>query len=90
MSNRPAVIPPAKAPLEVHDVEKYTPGPGELLVKNTSIAFNPIEWKVAHFAPVPLEYPNILGNCFGGTVEAVGPDPAGFEIGDRVAIARGA
>jgi NADPH:quinone reductase-like Zn-dependent oxidoreductase len=88
MSNRAGIIPSAKAPLEVQDVEKYTPGPEELLVKNTSIAFNPIEWKVARLALVPLEYPNILGNSFGGTVEAVGSGVTGFQIGDKVAVSR--
>ncbi|KAH7118713.1 chaperonin 10-like protein [Dendryphion nanum] len=90
MSNRAAIIPAAKSPLEIHDVDKYDPGSGEILVKNTSIAFNPIEWKVARLAMVPLEYPNILGNSFGGTVEAVGPDVSNFQVGDKVAIHRSA
>src|ERR1700712_2133748 len=88
MSNRAAIIPSAKGPLEVQDVEKYTPGPGEILVKNTSIAFNPIEWKVARLALVPLEYPTILGNSFAGIVEAIGSGVTDFKAGDQVAVAR--
>ncbi|KAF2667819.1 alcohol dehydrogenase GroES-like domain-containing protein [Microthyrium microscopicum] len=85
MSNRAAIIHTPKAPLVIEEVEKYTPGPQELLIKNTSIAFNPIEWKVARLAILPIEYPAILGFSFGGTVEAIGSDVTNFHVGERVA-----
>ena len=88
MSNQAAVIPAAKAPLEIKEVETYTPGPRELLVKNEVIAFNPIESKIAKDAVFPVSYPSILGSSYGGTVVAVGPGVTNFKVGDRVASSR--
>jgi NADPH:quinone reductase-like Zn-dependent oxidoreductase len=88
MSNLAAIIPAAKAPIEIHSVEKYTPGPGEILVKNTSIAYNPLEWKIARLAFFPLPYPAILGFSFGGIVEATGENVDSVKIGDNVVVSR--
>lgn len=88
MANRAAVISAAKVPLEVQEVETYKPGPHEVLVKNEIIAFNPIEFKIAKLALLPIQYPAILGSSFGGTVEAVGPQVTNFKVGDKVAAAK--
>jgi NADPH:quinone reductase-like Zn-dependent oxidoreductase len=88
MSNLAAIIPAAKAPLEVKEVETYKPGPHELLVKNEVIAFNPVEYKIAKLGIFPLHYPAILGSSFGGTVEAVGPQVTKFKVGDKLAAAK--
>jgi NADPH:quinone reductase-like Zn-dependent oxidoreductase len=88
MSNLAAILPSAKARLEVHEVEKYTPGPNELLIKNTCIAFNPLEWKIIKFELFPLQYPSILGFSYGGEVEAVGNPANGFSKGDFVVTSR--
>ncbi|KAJ9612970.1 hypothetical protein H2200_002911 [Cladophialophora chaetospira] len=86
MSNYAAIIPSAKAPLEVKPVETYKPEAGEILVKNEVIAFNPVEAKIAKLALLPVPYPSILGTSFGGTVEAVGTGVTDFKIGDKVAV----
>jgi NADPH:quinone reductase-like Zn-dependent oxidoreductase len=86
MANLAAIIPAAKAPLEVQQVETYTPGPHELLVKNEVIAFNPVEFKIAKLGVFPIQYPAILGSTFSGTVEAVGPQVTGFEVGNKVVV----
>lgn len=88
MTNFAALIPAAKAPLEVQEVDTYTPGPNELLIRNEVIAFNPREWKSAKLAIFPLQYPAILGSTLGGIVEAVGSNITKFKAGDRVAALR--
>ncbi|PVH81601.1 alcohol dehydrogenase GroES-like domain-containing protein [Cadophora sp. DSE1049] len=88
MANLAAIIPSPKAPLEVHEVELYTPGPNELLVKNEVIAFNLVESKIAKLVVIPLDYPAILGSAFGGTIEAVGSSVTKFKIGDRVVVSK--
>lgn len=84
--NLAAVIPSAKVPLDVRKVDSYKPGSREILVKNTAIAINPVEWKVAKLAIFPIQYPAILGSSFGGIVEAVGPGVTRFKVGDHVAV----
>jgi len=88
MSNLAAFIPSKMAPLEIRKVEKYTPGSGEILIKNNIIAFNPVEYKMARFGVFPLEYPSILGLSYGGIVESVGDDVTKFKIGDKVVATR--
>ncbi|KAH7383417.1 alcohol dehydrogenase GroES-like domain-containing protein [Cadophora sp. MPI-SDFR-AT-0126] len=88
MSNFAAIIPAATTPLVVQEVEIYTPGPQELVIKNEVIAFNPIEYKIAKYAVFPLEYPAIIGSSFGGTVQSVGSGVTRFKVGDKVAAAR--
>jgi NADPH:quinone reductase-like Zn-dependent oxidoreductase len=88
MANLAALIPAAKARLEVQDVETYKPGPREILIKNEIIAFNPVEFKIAKLGIFPIQYPAILGSSFGGVVEAVGPQVTSFKVGDKVAAAK--
>ncbi|KAH7314276.1 chaperonin 10-like protein [Rhexocercosporidium sp. MPI-PUGE-AT-0058] len=88
MSNLAAIVPSAKSLLVVQEVELYTPGPHELLIKSEVIAFNPIEYKIAKLAIFPLQYPAILGSSFGGTVEAVGSEVKNFNVGDKVAAVK--
>ncbi|KEF52261.1 uncharacterized protein A1O9_11501 [Exophiala aquamarina CBS 119918] len=86
MANLAAIIPSAKADLEIREVERYIPGPNEILVKNEVISFNPIESKIARLALLPVPYPTILGLSFGGTVEAIGSNIKNFKVGDKVAV----
>lgn len=88
MANLAAILPAAKAPLEVREVEKYKPGPTELLLKNEVVAFNPVEYKIAKLGIFPLPYPYILGSTFAGTVEAVGAEVKHFQVGDRVVTSK--
>ncbi|KAL6721963.1 hypothetical protein ACLMJK_001068 [Lecanora helva] len=88
MTNLAAIIPAAKAPLEVHEIDKYTPGPRELLVRNEVIAFNPVEYKIAKLGVAPLEYPAILGSTFGGTIEALGSEVTNFQAGEKVVVSK--
>ncbi|PVH92179.1 hypothetical protein DM02DRAFT_620099 [Periconia macrospinosa] len=49
MANQASVIPAASAQVELQDVEKYTPGPNEVLVKVRCIGFSPIEAKIQKY-----------------------------------------
>ena len=88
MANLAAIIPAAKAPLEIHEVDTYTPRPQELLIKNEVIAFNAVEFKIAKLGVIPLQYPAILGSTFGGTIESIGSKVTNFEIGERVVVSK--
>ncbi|KAF2716720.1 alcohol dehydrogenase GroES-like domain-containing protein [Polychaeton citri CBS 116435] len=88
MANLAAIIPSARALLEVHKVDIYKPGPEEILVKNEVIVFNPVEFKAAKFAIFPLQYPAILGSTFGGIVEAIGTQVSNFKVGEKVVVTK--
>jgi NADPH:quinone reductase-like Zn-dependent oxidoreductase len=88
MANRAALITAINEPLEVQEVEKWTPGPTEILVKNEVIAFNPIEWKLAKLGIYPIDFPAILGSTIGGTIEAFGSEVKDFSIGDKIAASK--
>lgn len=88
LENLAAIIPSAKAVIELSSGPIYSPGPHELLVKNTSLAFNPLEWKVQKLGFFTTSYPAITGFSFGGTVVALGSAVTGFSVGDRVVVAK--
>lgn len=46
MSNKAAVVEQIGSPVVIKAVEKYAPGPDEILVKNGVISFNPLEVKM--------------------------------------------
>ncbi|CAJ0543011.1 Ff.00g003650.m01.CDS01 [Fusarium sp. VM40] len=84
MPHLAAQVPAAKAPLQVREIETPQPGPHELLVKNQIIALQPVDAKIAKVAMLPIPYPAVLGSSFAGTVEQIGDEVTGFQVGDRV------
>lgn len=68
------------------DIARPVPQPGEVLVKVSASAVNPLDTKIragnAAHARHPL--PAILGMDLAGVVEAVGPDVTTFKRGDEV------
>ncbi|KAL8851973.1 MAG: hypothetical protein Q9221_003184 [Calogaya cf. arnoldii] len=84
MSNTAAVIPEAKARLQVQDRPISQPQGSEVLVKNVAIATNPVDWKIQDNGMFITKYPNVLGSDISGTVEATGPEVKRFNKGDRV------
>ncbi len=75
--------------LEVVERPTPAPGPGQLLVRPSTISVNPIDWKVmggAYRLVVPVKRPAVP--CFDacGVVEAVGEGVDGFGKGDRVFV----
>ncbi len=68
------------------EVEVGTPGPGEVLVRNTAVGVNYIDtYHRSGLYPIPL--PSTLGMEGAGIVEAIGPKVREFKRGDRVAYA---
>ena len=57
----------------------------EVLIKITSTAINPVDWKIPVYKLSYIEkYPAILGSDTAGTVEEVGEGVTNFVKGDRV------
>ncbi|MEU4767225.1 quinone oxidoreductase [Actinosynnema sp. NPDC023794] len=73
--------------LEIADVEAPSPGPGELLVDVAAAGVNFIDCYHRE-GRYPLSLPFGPGMEGAGRVSAVGPDVAGFAVGDRVAWAQ--
>ena len=74
----------AAAVLEVGDVEKPTPGVGEVLVRLSVSAVNPTDWK-ARRGSRSMEFALVIPNQDGaGVIEAVGPDVDESRVAERV------
>ncbi len=73
--------------LSYEEIERPTPGEGEILVKNYATTVNPVDWALREgylegFFSYTL--PFTLGWDVAGTVEALGPGTSGFEQGQAV------
>ncbi|KAI9765463.1 MAG: hypothetical protein M1839_005504 [Geoglossum umbratile] len=88
-ANQAAWLNEARASATVAPAEDYTPGPGEVVVRNEAIAFNPIEAKIQKYAVFPLAYPTIIGTSYAGTITKLGPSIPNLSINDRVAVSAG-
>jgi NADPH:quinone reductase-like Zn-dependent oxidoreductase len=71
--------------LEVIEVERPEPAPGEVLVRVLAAGVNPADWKIRAGRP-PLfgDPPFVLGFDLSGVVERVGPEVTRFQPGDEV------
>ncbi|MCJ1260582.1 hypothetical protein MMC22_000444 [Lobaria immixta] len=85
----------ARAKVTLGPAVNYTPGPGEILVKNEYIGISPIDWLDQKSRPNSSKvtihaksFPTILGTSFAGTVQNVGPDVTTFQPNDIVAVNR--
>jgi NADPH:quinone reductase-like Zn-dependent oxidoreductase len=71
--------------LELVEVDRPAPGPGEVLVRVHAAGVNPADWKLRSGAVRGLgEPPFTLGLDVSGVVEAVGTQVEGFHRGDEV------
>jgi NADPH:quinone reductase-like Zn-dependent oxidoreductase len=73
--------------LEIREVEKPVPGPGQLLVRVRATSVNPLDWKMRKGRMrwmKPARFPLILGYDVAGEVEAIGAEVTHFEPGDAV------
>ena len=73
--------------LEMVDVPRPSPGPGQVLVRVIASAVNPVDWKLAsgklRFI-IPVKLPVIPGFDVAGEIAEPGPGVTGFAVGDRV------
>jgi NADPH:quinone reductase len=84
---RAMVLPKFGGPdvLELRDVPRPTPGPGELLVRVIASGTNPVDAKIRHSGTwAQIELPAVIGYDASGVVEAVGPGVTRFREGDEV------
>src|SRR5258706_305427 len=73
--------------LKLEEIPDPKPGPGELVVRVKAAGINPVDAYMhtgTYARKPPLPY--TPGQDGAGEVEAIGPDVAGFEEGDRVYI----
>lgn len=76
-----------KAPMEMMDLPRPEPGPGELLVRVRAAGVNPLDFKIRDGVVkvlLPFSFPLILGTDLAGDVEAIGPSVTTFQRGDAV------
>lgn len=74
--------------IEREEFDPGEPGPGQILIENEVIGLNLIDTyyrKGLYEAPLPIA----LGSESAGKVVAVGPDVAGFAIGERIGSVNG-
>jgi NADPH2:quinone reductase len=77
----PGVLQPAS-------VEVGAPGPGQVLIRQTTIGLNYID-TYFRSGMYPMQMPAGIGSEAAGFVEAAGPDVTDLKAGDRVAYAGG-
>jgi len=73
--------------LEVREVERPVPGPGEVLVRVRAAGVNPGEdaIRVGFFAELwPATFPSGQGTDLAGVVDEVGSDVSAWSAGDEV------
>jgi len=76
-----------KARMEMMELPRPEPGPGELLVRVRAAGVNPLDYKIRDGAVkvlLPFSFPLILGTDLAGDVEAIGPGVTEFRLGDAV------
>lgn len=84
-TNQAAWIDGADKPLAVRDANMPQPGPEEIVIKNSAVAINPVDWKMQDgFYLDQLQLPFILGVDVAGVVHEVGSTVTNFKKGDRV------
>src|SRR3712207_1463469 len=70
---------------EAREVERPSPGPGEVLVRIVATAVNPVDAKLrADGSWAGLRPPVVLGYDVAGVVEEIGPGVSAFRPGDEV------
>jgi NADPH2:quinone reductase len=74
--------------MELGEVDKPEPGPGEMRVRVAATGVNFID-TYHRTGLYPLKLPFTPGSEFAGTVDTVGPGVTEFQPGDRVATAHG-
>lgn len=70
--------------LKYEDVPDPVPGPGQVVIKVSAIGINPYETYIRAGNYGPQTFPLVLGGDAAGEIAAVGPEVAGFAVGDPV------
>lgn len=73
--------------LAIADADDIHARQGEVVIRNYSIALQPLDAKmlIAGYGPAArLAYPAVFGTSGAGIIEALGEDVQGLAVGDRV------
>ncbi len=70
--------------LYLTEVDKPTPGKGEVRVRVQAVGLNPVDYKLAATGYPGWKFPFILGLDIAGVIDAVGPDVDDWSEGDPV------
>ena len=68
----------------IADIDQPEPNAGEVRVRVHAAGLNPADYKIAAGGHPAWQYPFVIGLDVAGTIDALGPDVAGWQIGDRV------
>lgn len=86
-SNNAVWLQAKHAGLEIKPASYPTPRENEIVVKNSAVAINPLDWLTQSMGGVMLpwiKYPFVLGSDVAGQVVEVGTAVSRFKVGDRV------
>lgn len=83
-SFKAAVVPEPGAQHIIQDRSLAPLEAGEVGIKVTSTAINPVDWKIRDYQLFIKDYPAVLGTDAAGEIAAVGPGVTGFNVGERV------
>ncbi len=76
--------------LEYRDVERPSPGRGEVLVRVKACSVNHLDiWLREGIPAYRIDFPHICGSDVAGIVEEIGEEVEGIGVGDRVILAPG-
>lgn len=73
--------------LEMAELPRPVPGPGQVLVRVLASSVNPIDWKMASGKlrlVIPAKFPQVPGFDVAGDVVELGPGVQDFLVGERV------
>jgi NADPH2:quinone reductase len=71
--------------IQIGDLPRPEPGPGQVLVRVRAVGLNPIDLYIrSGVVAMPLSFPYVIGCDVAGTVEKVGPNCTRLRVGDRV------
>ncbi|WP_149262618.1 NADP-dependent oxidoreductase [Actinomadura sp. K4S16] len=73
--------------LRYEDAEQPVPGAGEVRIRVAATSFNPVDASIrggGMRGPIPVTLPHTPGLDVAGTIDALGEDVDGFEVGDEV------
>ncbi|KAH7334872.1 GroES-like protein [Rhizoctonia solani] len=79
-----SILPQKHGKLEVGTRVTPVPQGKQALVKVTAAAVNPLDWKIIDYGIFVEKFPAVLGFDGAGVIHAIGPEVAGFQVGDRV------
>ncbi|KAI7909686.1 hypothetical protein M0657_011733 [Pyricularia oryzae] len=86
-TNVAALLPGLGQDLILQERPISSPGPGQVLIRNHSVAVNPVDWKQQAMGFMVDSYPKVLGSDIAGVIVEAGPSVDSFKPGDRVLAA---